>query len=197
MKWVLLLPGFLLLTTLSVNAQRTKLYRSIIHTSQGERIDGILYDVTDSTVRYVPNQADFIERLRTGQTPATFDVHRNIIDRIVIRRKGHVGRGALIGGGLGLAAGIGVAMFTRPLTGGGFCAEISNAARVATIFIAPLGGAQYGALFSIIPCRIKRVRQNADAYESAKGELRQLSFVNQQRANSFAPAGVTPVNQYP
>ena len=106
MKWLLIFPGFLLLTSLSVNAQRIKLFRSIIHTNEGERIDGILYDVTDSTVRYVPNQDGFIQQLRAGQTPTFFDVHRNAIDRIVIRRKGHVGRGALTGGGVGLGAGV-------------------------------------------------------------------------------------------
>lgn len=197
MKWLLLLPGFLLLTASLANAQRTKLFRSIIHTSQGERIDGILYDVTDSTVQYVPNQADFIQRLRAGQIPAVFDVHRNTINRIVIRRKGHVGRGALIGAGLGLVTGIGMAVFTRPLPDAGLYTELLNLSRVGAILTAPLGGAQYGALFSIIPYRIKRIRQNADAYESAKGELRRLSFVHQQRANSFPPAGVTLLNQHP
>ena len=51
---------FLLLITLSVEAQRPKLFRSIVYVDGGRRIDGILYDVTDSTVRYILNQAESI-----------------------------------------------------------------------------------------------------------------------------------------
>lgn len=184
MKWLLLLPGLLLLTAASVDAQRLKLFRSIIYTSRGERIDGILYDMTDSTVQYVPNQADFIRRLRDGQVPAVFDIHRDSIDRIVIRRKGHVSRGTSIGAGIGLVAGIGIAVFVHPAASRAVDAGFTDLIKVLAILTAPVSGAEYGALFSIIPYRIRRIRQSEEAFKTAKTDLKWLSVGAQRRVNA-------------
>ena len=179
MKWLLLLPGFLLFTTSLANAQRTRLFRSIIHTSQGERIDGILYDVTDSTVRYVPNQADFIRQLRAGEIPQVLDVHQRYIKKITIRRKGYVGRGTLTGTGIGLGTGLLIALAVQSDGGGsgGVNIDISGLIRAVALVTLPIAGAGIGTLFSFIPERVIRIRQSAATYKSVKAELKRLSFV--------------------
>lgn len=194
MKQLLILSALLLLITCPASAQRPKLFRSIIYTSQGERIDGILYDMTDSTVRYVPNQADINQRLLAGDTVGAFTVHYHDIDRIVIRRRGHVGRGFLIGTGLGVAYSIGIAVFTRPASGGGL-ADLSNVIRGLAIVVGPIGGALYGTLVSLIPYRMKRIRYNDQAYRLAKKELKWLSVRAQQRVKLADSAGTALPNR--
>lgn len=199
MKRLAILVCFFSLTASSVNAQRTKLFRSIIHTNEGERIDGILYDVTDSTVRYVPNQADFVRQLRAGEMPQVLDIHWNAINRIVIRRKGYVGRGTLTGTGIGLGTGLLTALAVRSDGGGsgGINIDLSGLIRAVALVTLPIAGAGIGTIFSFIPERVIRIRQSAATYKSVKAELKRLSFIYHKQVNSFAPTGVTPLNQYP
>lgn len=188
MKRLLFLLGFALLSASPADAQRTKLFRSIIYTNRGERIDGILYDMTDSTVQFVPNQTDFIQQLRDGQPPTLFDVDKDVIDRIVIRRKGHTGRAALIGGGAGLVFSLGFAVAIPRSTGNGYLSAFENLFRSLFILAAPVGGVQYGTLISIIPRSVKRIRQNNTAFQLAKIELKRFSFVYQQQTNTVTIA---------
>ena len=171
---------FLLLVALTGTAQHSgwiKLYRVHMNTSTNDRIEGILYDVTDSTVRYTPNRVKSIRQLRNGELPEVFDVHQSTIDRLMIRRKGHVGRGILIGGSLGLVVGLASAAAPAPTNG------LEALGRATLTVGAPIAGVIYGALISLIPYKVKRIQQNKTAFRRARPELKRLSFVYQQQTH--------------
>lgn len=175
MKWLLLLLSFPLLIVTSVKAQRAKLYRSVIYTSQGEQINGILYDMTDSTVQYIPNRPASVKLLRDGMTPTVFDIRYDTINRIVIRRKNQVVRGIVTGGVIG-------GLSLLPLATGGNSAsglEVIGYAAFATV--GSLTGILYGTIRSLVPHRVHRIRHNAATFRSAQPELKLRSFVRQQR----------------
>ena len=115
MKWLLLFSGFLLLTVTSVDAQRIRLFRSIIHTSQGERIDGILYDVTDSTVLYVTDSPKSIKQLQLDN-PIILSFPLTDINRIAITRRRPLRTANRVV--FGLSAVGSLAVLTIPNTGG-------------------------------------------------------------------------------
>lgn len=172
-----------LLNALPLAAQkRINLFRAIVTTADGQRIDGILHSLSDSALLYVPNTPEHIGRLQTGQ-PQVLRVPAQQIDKLVIRRKGHVGRAALIGTGLGTLLGIGIAVFTRPLTPVGrfdIFTPLHNAVRVLSIVSAPLGGAQYGALVSIIPRKRVRLRQQPERWRAARPAVEVFSYRHQE-----------------
>lgn len=104
--------------------KRPKLFRAIVYTETGLRTDGILYELTDSTLRYVRDTSEAIAQLWAGQVPEVVEIHARAMEKIVLRRKGNAGRSALIGGGVGtrfclwLRAGSGGnCNFTRPRLG--------------------------------------------------------------------------------
>ncbi len=167
---------FLLLTASSVEAQRLKLFRSIIYTAQGERIDGILYDMTDSTVQLVPNQAAVVRQLRNGQVPTVFDCPWQDMNRIVIRRRGHLGQSLFVGGGIGLAVGAVLIGSINP--GTGLSERLSLAAFGLT---APIAGLTYGVVAGTSPYHVYHINRDWIVYRNAKANLRLLSVMAQRQ----------------
>ena len=179
-----LLPfiAFLLLTTPSVEAQRLKLFRSIIYTAQGERIDGILYDMTDSTVQIVPNQVVVFQQLHNGEVPTVYESQWQDMNRIIIRRKGRVGRGLLIGGGIGLAVGIG--LIASIPSSGGISGALEGLALAVAGVASPVAGLISGGVVGATPNRVYRINRDWIAYRNAKASLKWLSVAAQRRVRA-------------
>lgn len=181
MRCFLLFSALLLLFVNTTHAQpNPKIFRAKITTTTGERIDGIFYSVNDSLMTLAGNGPETVQMLRVGMTPGLSDIQASSIRKIIIRRKGHVGRGALIGAGVGLAYGIGWAIAIPSLrsTNAGIN-ELTSLLRVAVILSGVTSGAQYGALISLIPRKRVLVGGNADLFRANSLSLQRFAFLSQ------------------
>jgi len=171
MKTVCLL-SILLLTTLTGTAQRLnriKLYRVLINTSGGGLINGVLYELTDSTLRYVPNTANAIAQLRSGQANVLeIPVHQ--IEVFFINRRSHLARWVLRGfttgfvvGGLGVLTTSKKGSYGRSLGGVG-------------VAISSTTGALLGTVVNLLPRRQVRIDQQLDLYQSARQSVQKFSY---------------------
>ena len=167
-----LLAGF----TASAQTKRPKLFRAIVYTETGVRTDGILYELTDSTLRYVRNTPEAIAQLRAGRVPDIFEVSGERIEKIVLRRKGHVGRGFLYGAGLGLVSASVVLLSVPPADN-----LFTELMRRVYVPLAIVGGAQYGMLASILPRKFKKINRSQAGFESVRVELLPFSYRFQEK----------------
>ncbi|WP_040006501.1 hypothetical protein [Fibrisoma limi] len=149
--------------TLSHSQRKARLYRVVITTTNHYQIKGILHSVTDSTLTYVSNTPQAIRSLRDGE-PHLYTIKANDIRQITIRRKGQVLCSMIRGAGVGLALSVTLATFTEPgdvgrLDWGGSSPGSStfrpgvallNGLRWLMIYIAPLSGAETGALIGAL-----------------------------------------------
>lgn len=177
MKWLstaLVCAGFLF-STLPADAQHVRLYRAVIHTTQRERIDGILYDVTDSAVQYVANTRESIQLLRAG-TPDVQAVSVSGINRIVVRRKGHVGKGVLTGVAVGLLFSLPVA-FNHPAS----ATDLEVLARSVAGIGLVTSGAICGTLTSIVPNKVIRHVNQPNPPATTHQRLHYYAYRTQQR----------------
>ncbi len=148
--WLLLIIGVFVLSGGNSWAQGKPLFRVIMQTVDRERIDGILCDVDDSTIFYVPNNRHAIVSLRAKQADV-LPISLSMIRKLTIRRKSHAARGALIGLGIG-AAGGGLAALALPVDRSkSLSGAINNAFRVVSIGLIVTGGPIYGVLLSCVP----------------------------------------------
>jgi len=158
----------------SAPAVRPALYRAIVYTETGLRTEGIFYELTDSTLRYVRNTRENIHQLRAGEVPDVLEIPGETIVKVTLRRKGHVGRGALIGAGIGLIAS-GVILLAIPEKD-----VLSLFIRTLYAIGAPVAGAEYGALLSIIPRKQVYLRRNGGDFKGGRFELLPFSYRFQQ-----------------
>gem|GEM_PF-2735624 len=173
----------LLLSTTTIEAQRPRLFRATVTLDSGIQADGLLYGLTDSTLLYVANTREGMAKLRTGH-PEVQILTADRIERLTIRRKGHLGRSALIGIGLGAIGGLSIAVFTRPqvpVDGWNFMTGLNNQVRRAAIFIVPFGGATYGALAGLIPRRTLRVGHQPDRWRQLWPSVEKFSYQYQEK----------------
>lgn len=168
-------------TSPSAPAVRPALYRAIVYTETGLRTEGILYELTDSTLRYVRNTREAIALLRAGQVPDILEIPAATIEKITLRRKGHAGRGALIGLGAGLVYTAVILRIIPPTN------EFNRFYRILLASIAPFAGIQSGLLFSIIPRKQIHINGNKAAFDQARFELLPFSYRFQQNGGVEKP----------
>lgn len=160
-----------------VAQHRPKLFRAILTTTEGEQIDGILYTLTDSSVVLAGKMPEAIDALRAGATTPLVEINAKTIRKIIIRRKGSVGRGVAFGAVVGLVYGLGVAVFTRPIPPtGGILDGLENGIRLGIIYSSPFGGAFYGLFASIIPRKRYLIGGNSSLFRDGSPLLSRFTF---------------------
>lgn len=178
MKRVFLLFCLFLFGWLSASAQtkRPKLFRAIVRTETGVRIDGILYELTDSTLRYLRNTPETIGQLRAGQAIEVFEISGKQIKKVTIRRKQSLGRGAVFGVGSGMLAAA-VPSYI----------DLSQGSTIVLpllyTYVGIMIGGEIGMLVSILPRKQKRLDFNPTLFRDAKNELARFSYRYQQNEN--------------
>ncbi len=159
----------------TVYARPPKLFRVTLKTVDGERIQGILYDVTDSTILYVANKRDQIRAMQ-ADTASALSVPLSTIKQLKIIRRGHGWRGALIGLAIGTATGL-IMNASIPINPSkGLGSAIDNAVRGMAISSAFLSGPIYGALFSNIPRRNLLFRGDTTFVPNTKTDLLRYAY---------------------
>lgn len=156
MKPYLVLLSILLITPIFANSQRkvkkNKVYKVWVKKTDKSKVKGYLYSANDELLKVT----------KKISTPDLIVVNASDIDRIKVRRKGKVGKSALIGGGIG--AGVGVTLGLISAWGD----EAEWAAGVGLFF--GTIGATSGVIVGIFPKTI-RIKGSLETY---KAELKWL-----------------------
>ncbi|MBO0931064.1 hypothetical protein [Fibrella aquatilis] len=156
------------------NLRDIKLYQTTVRTMTGEKIDGILYAMTDSTLVLFANNQATIRQFRAGQLPELSVLNMNDVKRISIRRKGHFLRQTAIGVGFGAAfLGIGTLLIDSkagigPVAFGVFIGYLFAPAMV-------LGGMGQG----LIPQHTERILGRSTRFHNAYNHLNYYTIVRQ------------------
>ena len=74
-----------------------KLYRATVRTMAGERISGIFYAMTDSTLVFFASDRAAIRQFRAGQLPKLDTVDATNVKRLAVRQKGQILRSLTLG----------------------------------------------------------------------------------------------------
>ena len=150
------------------NLRDIKLYRATVRTMSGEKISGIFYAMTDSTLVFFANNKAAIEQFRAGQPPELFMVDATNVKRLTIRQKEQLSRSLILGLGAGVVAfGIEILIMGKP---------VSNVLTQAVAF-----GVGYSVGLSLIPKEIERYKGNPNTFLRARSRLDQYTLVGQQR----------------
>ena len=79
-----------------------RLYQVTVRTMAGEKIEGIFYAMTDSTLVFFANNRVAVKQFRAGQLPELYALSMADVKRISVQRKGHFLRQTAIGAGFGV-----------------------------------------------------------------------------------------------
>ncbi len=161
-----------LLIGVSASAQ-VRLFRCSIRLSYNVRYQGILYEVTDSTLFYVPNTRQVIRQLRAGEVPKQYMLAADKIEEVEIRRRGYVGRGIGFGAGTGLATGLILGAKYGQQSFLGNWQSFLGALGMAT-------GAVVGAVVSEFPRKTVRIHRDPALFRKAYPEFVPFSYVYQR-----------------
>jgi NADH-quinone oxidoreductase subunit A len=181
---LVLLPGLLLAPPATAQtAQTLKLFRASITLTDSTWTEGLLYDLTDSTLTLAPETSENLIRLSRGASvDTTGPIAARTIKRITIWRRNALRRGLLIGGGIGLAGSLTVAAIYPPATGNDFLGlnAVSNFLRAGLIGATVTTGLTYGIVYGITPQRSISVQGQPTAFSRAVPRLRLLSIQSQR-----------------
>ncbi len=176
------------LTITSVSAQRQKLFRAIVTLADSSKLDGILYEVTDSTLSLAPNTPEAIALLQADSLPPLRTVPYADVRRVTLRRKGHGWRGPLTGFGVGLVTG-GLGYINSRGLNDGLGRDLVGA---FALIVLPVNGVLIGSIAGLVPRRSIGIRQNRARFRSVRAELRPFSVRAQRLAVVFSPAVTRP-----
>lgn len=192
--------------TLGHSQGKARLYRVVITNLHNDRIEGILYSVTDSTLTFVPNNARAIRSLRDGE-PQLHSIKANAIRQITIRRKGQVLRSMLIGAGVGLAVSVALATFTKPGDAGHLDlilpspggstfrpgVALLNGLRWIMIYGAPLSGVEMGALIGALNRKKIVFGDGGNSFKARRPAIEPFAYAYQLMGAPNTPAIPTAV----
>ena len=171
---LLLAIGLFILSSDISWAQDQRLFRAIVRTVDNGRIDGILYDVTDPTILYVPNIKSDIALLRAGQAEI-LPIPVSMIRGLTIRRKSHVARGTAIG--LGVGAGFALLFSaTIPASNSATSIDLTNVVREILVISSLIGGTFCGAVISVVPRSGITLNGKAALSPGVKRELLRFAY---------------------